>query len=346
VPQGAPLNACCKADLERLYQLLLLQYGGAESLLQTEALRIATTVDAGLLEDYLNLTHLEVRVFDSKKVPEACLFHLTCPSCGARSAIVVLNAAFLLGLWRVQMVLLSMMTEVRTEQSGRTVIQWRRPDKDDLAQLDTACDSYFGDRRITSAGIKGLLAKTSKAPETIRARIEDAVTTAQLWIVAHEAAHFVQDQEPLWSRADFARNPRQLARSYLAKEGAPTELAKDWEVELAADLQATQILTLALCEEIEKKTSDHRLVRRSAVSRVAAGACAALLAIDLAVICKQRGQDQHHSHPNCAYRWELIAYWLAATANLHPDVIFDIAQVQILAGQVLFDEWQSARGHT
>ena len=335
-----PLNACCKKDLERFYQLLLLQYEGTESIIIQEALKYTRRIDARLIEEFLQLARLEVRVLDTKKIPEAGLFHFTCPTCGMRLALVLMNAGFLLALWRVQMTLLCLITDYISEGPSRTRIRWRAPDDDDLRQIDIACQSYFGSESISAVGIKELQAKIAKAPPVMRERLEDAVTAAQLWIVAHEAAHFVQDHEPFWTAVDFSRRARLLARSYLEVEPPPPAYAEEWEVELAADAQATELVSYALTEAVYDQSSDADLSRRSAASRTAAGACAALWAINFTHMCKKVNAGTVETHPGTGARWKIVVHCLSTSANVPAEQIFDISQIQIHEAKVLFDYWR------
>jgi hypothetical protein len=170
-----------------------------------------------------------IRVARSSSLPTA--FHLPCRcSCGETVRNIVLNSKLMLLLWRVLIILRSLVKDIQYVHEQHVVV-YREPSEDDCEQLELSYKMYIREGEPESHRLLELLGTVAELPSGMTSVVNDVVALAELFVVCHEICHFMPigtvDPNAFPIDSEFKLRPSRTRR---------------WREELAADVNGSYLL--------------------------------------------------------------------------------------------------------
>jgi hypothetical protein len=318
---------------------------------------------APLFENLLSIG-VEFRVAGSKSVGLALMQPLRCPECSKPLALVILGLPFMLLLFRLQSIFVSMIDqwEIIPEANNMTRerISWHEAGDTQIRQLVLGLEMYLGDRDVTFEGLEELLRGLDASDQHAKRSLLDALRLAESWVVAHEFFHacllagnggpFPQFATILESNQEVIACASQYCDPVTTKLGLQPNVAKAWLEEFQADILACKMLVIAIADrrfgasdDVNAPAKDVRFHSARAVLNGAAAAFEAIYWIDVqrkATISLK--QLQTASHPPSNLRWELITGYTKALIDTTDDSLFKTTELVALLSSSLARAYQAS----
>jgi hypothetical protein len=324
-------SSCCIRTVEKWYAQLLCTLGGHHSAVMTDFFRSFNREVAPLFADLLNIG-VEFRIAASKSVGLARMQPLVCEECGNRVALVILGLPFMLLLFRLQCIFVSLIERWELIPEGpdrwRERIEVRSVGKEQLRQLNLGLDMYLGEKDVTLEGMEELLATLQNGDALARRIMLHALQVAESWVVAHEVFHvcilaqhggpFPQFATIAEANSDVLEYASQFSSLATKQLGLRSSTAASWLEEFQADILACKMLYVAILDKRYgsegKITFPGKDARFDAARAVLNGVAAALEVIYWVDVqgkhISSSDQIKNSSHPPQDLRWRLITMFL------------------------------------
>jgi hypothetical protein len=319
---------------------------------------------APLFENLLSIG-VEFRVAGSKSVGLALMQPLRCPECSKPLALVILGLPFMLLLFRLQSIFVSMIDQweiiPEANNTTRERISWHEAGETQVRQLVLGLEMYLGDQDVTFEGLGELLQGLDASDPHAKRSLLDALRLAESWVVAHEFFHacllannggpFQQFATILESNQEVTACASQYCDQVTKRLGLQTNVAKEWLEEFQADILACKMLVIAIADrrfgtsdDLNAPAKDVRFHSARAVLNGAAAAFEAIFWVDVQrkATISQR-QLQTASHPPSYLRWELISKFTKALIDTTDDSLFKTTELVALLSSSLARAYQASR---
>jgi hypothetical protein len=318
---------------------------------------------APLFADLLNMA-IEFRVAASKSVGLASMRPLRCEKCGKHVALVILGLPFMLLLFRLQAVFLSMIDnwEIIPESPNRyrERISWHKAGEAQVHQLVLGLDMYLGEKDVTHEGMADLLSSIDRGNEHARSILMDALRVAESWVVGHEVFHvclLAQTDGPFpefVSTAESNRDVLEYAACFCTEMTKlfqlPNRIAKMWLEEFQADLLACKTLLIAIADRrfmartgVNVTAEDARFHAARALLNGVAASFETIYWVDIQSGRKTSLEKvRFSSHPPHHVRCFLVKKYVQALIRVGDDAVFKTAELMEVLSQNLLTAYRTA----
>jgi hypothetical protein len=350
-------SSCCVNTVENWYQGFLQQRGGRHSEVMTAYFHESNRDVAPLFAGLLNMG-IEFRVAGSKSAGLARMQPVKCDECGERTALVILSLPFMLMLFRLQAIFITMIDRWEIIPEGedryRERISWHEAGETQVRQLVLGLDMYFGAKDVTLEGIEELVAAIDSGDPHARRILLDALRTAESWVVAHEVFHvFLLAQEgvafPEFVAIAGTEKPHldyaaQFCQQVATAFRLQPRIAKSWLEEFQADILACRMLCIAIAdrrfrpnESLSISSKDARFHAARSVLDGAAAAFEAIFWTDVQNDHPKTADDvRMSSHPPHHVRWHLISMFMKELIGAEDESLFKTNELMaMLSGSLL-----------
>lgn len=238
-----------------------------------------------------------------------------CPmkcACGKRYSVIIVADTFLFLLWRIQMILISMVESWVVDDNAVTKVKWNQPGSFQRQQLRVAVETYLGGVPVSPAGLSDLVGacELSKAAEAKRILLQ-AAGLGELWVVLHEVCHSVlRVAELQGDRANLTFKAMRLtAEVEMNNLDLGLRTHKLWVEEVAADLLAVDLLMTGMTQMYQARGMTRDAAGGYSAWLLLGGVRAALEAMTLverSIPVSLRPNHLVAEHPTNQLRYECI----------------------------------------
>lgn len=312
------MKICCINSLDSYYDNLLNQaiLKNSKQLLTwlKESIRNFTPLVKGLL-DSINL-----RVAFSQSFISAKTGLNTCIHCQTENPIVILSASLLLFIWRLQLLVISMIDESKKVPEG-LYIKVRTPTEKDKQQFLEMLKLYLKSEIPKNDHLIDIL-NSLKKNNMVNSDFSISSILADIWIFLHESAHiFVDmgddDDKDYWPNYNIILNS---TKNVVKKLDITPMIQYKWTKEIQADLMATDFLIYSVFDKIHKSKAyenksnlNKKKNNEYIASIVLAGistAINALYFIELSLPEHQKKSLNRRDHPALHIRISLVRQYI------------------------------------
>jgi hypothetical protein len=355
-------SPCCRRTVETWYRAFLHLRNGNHSERITEYFQESNRDLAPLFANLLDMG-IEFRVAASKAAGLARMQPLICEECKSHIALVILGLPFMLLIFRLQGIFLSMIDEwkIMPDENNkyRERISWHDAGSTQVHQLVLGLDMYLGDRDVTQEGLDELIASINAGDAHARSVLLDALRIAESWTVGHEVSHvclavraggaFPEFATAIQANEDVIEYAEQFCNQITELFRLTEKVAKSWLEEFQADLLSCRMLFTAIADrrfmasgEVQVPTEDARFHAGRAILN---GVAAALEAMYMVDVKRNRvitlDQVRNSSHPPHHVRWRLVKLFMGGLVGVTDDTIFKTTDLMSMLSRSLIEAYEA-----
>lgn len=341
------MKNCCYSATQKDYELFLKTWNYYDCASLLRGLKLMIDKRVPLVN--LVLDKIDLRVVHSKPFVSAMARSCTCMDCQNNIPIVVISSSLLLFLWRLQVLLISMIEPVREEREGTQII-FRVPTDDDKQQLIQMLELYFGNEAQVNNNLWDLMDNTwEKLHNKSLLQIQDATILAEIWILLHEIAHiFILmgdiDDRNFWPFYDMLVK---VAAREVEKFHLTPMIQHKWNEEFLADLMATSYLLHSVIDaenKVDISTDTMKFIGGLVLAGVSAAANSVNY-IELSSVQYQKKSPKQRDCPPIVLRIDLMLRLVEGTihSGQKPNgSIYRLAQAIGIVGSGLYEACRSS----
>lgn len=225
------MDLCCRTLLTQEYRRWLMEHHGLPKPEMTIYLGWLLREHATAVVEEMERTNIALKVAQVRGFPNANALTFAC-GCGKPQHLIVVGSSLLLLMWRVLMIVLSLVIFFDNSDPYRWVWRFRPPESRDIYQLQLAIQMYLGTRDLGETGLDDLVGNVYAAPEFTAKYLTNIVSGAELFAVMHEKSHLLPQFNTF--------GPERIRLS--PEFGISDRRGRLWQREIAADLSGAQSL--------------------------------------------------------------------------------------------------------